>query len=117
MTDWYKSTFDDSAWGTAAELGTPPSAPWNNLWKRPIPQWKDYGIKDYQSIELHPEEYAASIEYSNYTAPYTLEADFTILQKCAGIIFGAKDTNNFYMTKRVMKRRWYQARRILSIRV
>ena len=31
----------------ALMLGKPPVAPWNKLVKRPTPQWKDYGMKDY----------------------------------------------------------------------
>ncbi|MEI8036990.1 MAG: alpha-L-rhamnosidase C-terminal domain-containing protein [Verrucomicrobiota bacterium] len=50
---WTAAAFDDSAWGTAAERGAPPAAPWNKLWERPIPQWKDFGLKDYvNSAEL-----------------------------------------------------------------
>jgi len=35
----------------AKTLGKPPVAPWNKLVKRPIPLWKDYGLKDYAAIE------------------------------------------------------------------
>ena len=33
------------AWGTSVEIGTWGEGPWGNLVKRPIPLWKDYGVK------------------------------------------------------------------------
>jgi len=50
MPDWYKSGFDDTGWTHAVEFGKPPIAPWNNLEKRQILQWKNTGIIDYQKV-------------------------------------------------------------------
>ena len=36
------------------ELGSPPTAPWNQLMERPIPQWKDYGLKEYENASEIP---------------------------------------------------------------
>ena len=47
LLDWQKPGFDDSDWPAAGEFGTPPCAPWNKLVLRPIPLWKDFGMKDY----------------------------------------------------------------------
>lgn len=47
LASWSNKTYDDSTWAAATEKGTPPCAPWNNLWLRPIPQWKDYGMTTY----------------------------------------------------------------------
>jgi len=44
---WTTAVFNDSGWSAASEHGVPPTAPWNKLWERPIPQWKDFGLKDY----------------------------------------------------------------------
>ncbi len=44
---WMNSGFDDSAWQASSIKGAESVAPWNKLAKRPIPQWKDYGLKDY----------------------------------------------------------------------
>ncbi len=38
----------------SVELGAPPSAPWNQLLERPIPLWKDYGLKDYENASDIP---------------------------------------------------------------
>jgi hypothetical protein len=44
---WNTPGFNDNSWSVAADLGAPPTAPWNRLWERAIPQWKDFGLKDY----------------------------------------------------------------------
>jgi hypothetical protein len=44
---WQNVKFNDSSWAAAAEYGTPPCAPWNSLVERPIPLWKDFGLKEY----------------------------------------------------------------------
>jgi hypothetical protein len=47
MIGWYLPDHNDSDWQEPQEFGIPPVAPWNHLWKRPIPLWKDYGLQDY----------------------------------------------------------------------
>jgi alpha-L-rhamnosidase len=44
---WNQTTYNDKTWANAVEKGQAGSKPWNNLVERPIPQWKDYGLKDY----------------------------------------------------------------------
>ncbi|MBO9573237.1 MAG: hypothetical protein J7497_13680, partial [Chitinophagaceae bacterium] len=52
--EWYKPDADISKirFDKSTDLGAAPIAPWNNLVKRPIPMWKDYGMKDYESKKL-----------------------------------------------------------------
>ncbi|MDR0705875.1 MAG: hypothetical protein LBF88_12955 [Planctomycetaceae bacterium] len=45
--NWTFADFNDSGWKSAKTLGKVPTAPWNNLYERPIPHWKDYGVTDY----------------------------------------------------------------------
>ena len=52
-----KPEFDDGGWEYAAELGKAPCAPWGRLFERPVPLFKDYGLKEYLNIE----------SYRNYT--------------------------------------------------
>ena len=47
LLGWQLPDFDDSDWPSAHTLGQPPCAPWNQLILRPIPQWKDFGLKEY----------------------------------------------------------------------
>ena len=44
---WTNPGYNDGDWQPATVKGVPPVAPWNNLVKRPIPFWKDYGILSY----------------------------------------------------------------------
>lgn len=62
ISAWKDINFDDSLWTAAIEKGTPPSAPWNNLWFRPIPHWKNTGLRDYKNI---------TVEGQSVTLPYT----------------------------------------------
>jgi len=52
MTGWYRSEFDDSNWSTASMFGKPPVAPWGQLEKRPILQWKNSGLEDYENVTI-----------------------------------------------------------------
>jgi alpha-L-rhamnosidase len=48
---WIQLAFNDPTWKSPTVYGTPPVAPWNNLVKRPIPQWKDSGLRAYVKVE------------------------------------------------------------------
>lgn len=52
--EWWQSDFDDSGWGPPTVFGLPPLAPWNNLYERPIPQWKNSGRVDYVNADQVP---------------------------------------------------------------
>ena len=67
MGNWYDPGYDDSAWSDATEKGTPPDAPWGELWMRPIPQWINSGLQDYESLGV--------------TLPYTTTSQKTISAK------------------------------------
>ena len=54
MPGWSEPEFDDRAWTVASEFGRAPVAPWNFLWPREIPQWKDYGLKDFKNAKVLP---------------------------------------------------------------
>ncbi|MDP4292080.1 MAG: alpha-L-rhamnosidase C-terminal domain-containing protein [Bacteroidota bacterium] len=50
---WQSSTFKGN-WNNAFEYGLPPVYPWNNLVLRPIPQWKNSGLKSYGNLSKFP---------------------------------------------------------------
>ncbi len=52
--DWMLGSFDCSSWQTAMTMGLPPCQPWNQLVLRPIPQWKNSGLKDYENNDEIP---------------------------------------------------------------
>ncbi|MGY4385289.1 alpha-L-rhamnosidase [Pedobacter sp. UYP24] len=45
--NWQSGDFNDSNMKPAVEFGAYGTSPWNKLIKRPIPFFKDYGLKDY----------------------------------------------------------------------
>jgi len=50
---WYAEGYvTDGSWMPAKEKGVPPTAPWGKLVKRPIPQWNDRGLADYESLKV-----------------------------------------------------------------
>jgi hypothetical protein len=75
LTGWTLPSFDDSAWATATVKGRPPATPWTHLWKRPIPQWRDSGLKDYVNSAQLPTAGSggvinANLPYNAQVTPY-----------------------------------------------
>lgn len=52
IVDWQKTEFQPKGWKRSSALGEEGVAPWNKLYPRLIPQWKDYGITDYVKTEI-----------------------------------------------------------------
>lgn len=52
--DWRQTGYDDSGWDAPNVYGVPPTAPWNALYQRPIPQWKDSGLVPYAAAPNLP---------------------------------------------------------------
>jgi alpha-L-rhamnosidase len=75
INGWIESGYDDSDWQNAKAFGTPPVAPWNNLAVRPILQWKNSGLIDYEEVNIinDPEEgrkYVAKLPANSQVTPY-----------------------------------------------
>lgn len=73
IPNWYGSSFDDSQWSNAVLKGTPPSQPWGQLVERPIPQWKDYGLKDYEDLSIQLPYTTSSTTIVYATLPYNAQ--------------------------------------------
>ncbi len=72
---WTNANFDDSAWQNAKAMGTAPVSPWNALVARPIPQWKDSGLRDYTNASQLPRQtdgkvIVAKLSYDAQVTPY-----------------------------------------------
>ncbi len=52
LLGWHTSGYTDSHWENALVLAKGVSPPWNQLQKRPIPFWKDFGLKEYKNIDF-----------------------------------------------------------------
>jgi hypothetical protein len=75
LTGWTLPGYDDSAWATATVKGRTPATPWTHLWKRPIPQWRDSGLKDYVNSAQLPSVgtdgvVSANLPYNAQVTPY-----------------------------------------------
>jgi hypothetical protein len=72
---WMSPAFNDRAWPAAIEFGQPPVMPWGKLVRRPIPQWKNSGLRDYQNTSELPKEshggvVVAQLPYNAHITPY-----------------------------------------------
>ena len=54
IADWFNPQYDDADWEAAEEKGVPPCKPWGPLEARPIPQWKDFGLRSYTNDGVLP---------------------------------------------------------------
>jgi alpha-L-rhamnosidase len=73
LNNWTSSTYDDSWWATPIEKGTPPVAPWNNLWLRPIPQWKNSGLVNYPKLSVSLPYVTTTNSVITATLPYNAQ--------------------------------------------
>lgn len=67
--DFFQTGFDDSAWPSPETL-TLEEAGWGKQVLRPIPQWKDYGLKGYVSTRLEGRELICELPYDCQVTPY-----------------------------------------------
>lgn len=61
--------YDDSSWSKARRVPLE-EAGWNQLVDRPIPQWKDYGLKTYTRTERQGNQILAYLPYNAQVTPY-----------------------------------------------
>ena len=72
---WREPGFDDAAWPAARTLGRPPVSPYNRLVPRPVPMWRDSGLREYESISGLPSgteggEVVARLPYNAQVTPW-----------------------------------------------
>jgi alpha-L-rhamnosidase len=68
--EWTAADFDASTWPSPVLRGSAGSAPWGALVTRPIPQWKDYGLKDYPSLREENGVIKAKLPYNAQVNPW-----------------------------------------------
>ena len=64
---WYKNNYNDTSWEKPTLKGSVNSMPWGTLVKRVIPQWKDSGLLNYESLVLASSEEKVDLPYKNTT--------------------------------------------------
>jgi hypothetical protein len=75
IAGWEQPGYGAAAWPAAVVFGKPPCAPWNRLVLRPVPQWKDYGLKPYENAADLPKVSDGSVvkgklPYNAQVTPY-----------------------------------------------
>lgn len=77
LENWYTQDFDDAKWANSTVLGTAGSQPWGELIERNIPQFKDFGLKEYENMAQYKdyttekkETLALKIPYNAQFTPY-----------------------------------------------
>ncbi|RYU91417.1 glycoside hydrolase [Mucilaginibacter terrigena] len=72
--DWQSPAYNGKAMGNADEKGKAGSSPWNKLVLRPIPLWKDYGLKEYVNLKTSSSATAdtliGQLPYNAQITPY-----------------------------------------------
>ena len=64
------NTLDDTSWVNARDVSLE-EAGWNQLITRPIPMWKDYGLKEYTKLDYQGDTLIiASLPYNAQVTPY-----------------------------------------------
>ncbi len=100
--EWYKGT--SKKLGSAYELGIAPgSAPLGRLVPRPIPLWKDYGLRDYESVRRSGDTLICHLPYNAQFSPYmeleAAEGKVVRLVTDHDDVFGAKCVGGEYVTR------------------
>ncbi len=94
--DWILPGTELQGFGPAKVIADAASPPWNQLVKRPIPMWKDDGLKDYENNEEIPSmsdggEIICQLPYNCHVSPY-LE-----IEAPAGLLINIQTDNYDYM--------------------
>ncbi len=75
LSGWTQYRYDADDWPAAIEQGVPPIAPWGELVERPVPLWRDNGLRDYPSAPKLPsrstgEPFVCRLPYNAQITPY-----------------------------------------------
>jgi len=73
--DWIEPDSDNRGFRRVKILGNAESKPWNNLIKRPIPLWKNFGLNDYENAVVFPytskgDTLICKLPYNTQITPY-----------------------------------------------
>lgn len=68
--DWFEGK-NPEFMGSALELPfLPGEAPFGTMVERPVPMWKNYGLKDYESVERRGDTLVCKLPYNCHVGPY-----------------------------------------------
>ncbi len=94
--EWVQPDSDLKGFGVVNILGEAESFPWNKLWLRPIPQWKDFGVKQYENHDEIPSE--GTGEWIECKLPYNCHAHPILdIEAPAGVVIKMQTDNFDYL--------------------
>ena len=101
--DWYKST-EGRPFSSVIEMGfAPGQAPMGRLVERPIPQWKDFGLKHYEAVRQSRDTVYCRVPYNCHVAPWLKvdapEGRVIRIETDHRIVTGAECVRAEYVTK------------------
>lgn len=75
ISGWELPGFDDSKWDAALEIAKPNGGLGSELVERPIPQWKDFGLRNYEGSKPFPyvadgQTIMGKLPYNTQVTPY-----------------------------------------------
>ncbi len=71
--NWYKSDYDDTNWENARILAPANAEIWGGMIERNIPQFKDYGIKEYENMAKYANYITTKTETLEMKIPYNAQ--------------------------------------------
>jgi hypothetical protein len=93
---WTKPESRLKGFGPVKVLGKAESAPWNNLVLRPVPLWKDYGVREYENHSEIPSE--GTGEWIECKLPYNCHVTPILdIDAPAGLTIKMQTDNTDYM--------------------
>jgi alpha-L-rhamnosidase len=93
---WTKPNAKLRGFGPVKVIGDAESAPWNKLVLRPVPLWKDYGIREYENADDIPSE--GTGEWIECQLPYNCHATPILdIDAPAGVTIKMQTDNTDYM--------------------
>ena len=94
--DWVMPDVSFKGFSRVNVLGEAESAPWNKLWLRPIPQWKNFGIRLYENHDIIPA--GGTGEWIECRLPYNCHAHPVLdIEAPAGLVIRMQTDNFDYM--------------------
>ncbi len=94
--EWTKLNAKLRGFGPVNVLGAAESAPWNRLVLRPVPLWKDFGIRNYENADEIPSE--GTGEWIECRLPYNCHATPILdIDAPAGVTIKMQTDNTDYM--------------------
>ncbi len=90
---WMLPAYAETNFAATVEVAAAGSAPWNKLWKRPFPQWKNSGIVDYTNTLTYPFVSNGAVIEMNLPVNYTITPYLQIEAPTAGVTIDIRTDN------------------------